>query len=483
MFGVDIIKLKIVSFISFVLGIFILFKAFENRIPYIIVLPAIFLTAINSSFAAYASLTFTESFYSLIQAIFIWATFYIVDKVEKESDWKKNIPLWIGYGLVLFLMYFTRTVAIAGLLAVIAYFVLNKKYLHAGLSAVSFSIFFIINKLSLKVLWYKITNFGDQSKILFQKDAYKPELGNEDFAGFITRFFENSHIYLSSRFMNLLGMNTDIMNDETGFAQPNKLVTLLLVSLLAYVFYRAWKTKDKYMVIIIAYTAAMSSITFITLQTQWGQERLIMILIPFLLIAIFYFFYDLLKNKVNLPIIYLAIIAVFVFCSLSKTSTAISENSEELSHVKNGDLLYGYETDFQNYIIMSKYCADSLPKSSFVAVRKPTMSFIFANGKEFYGIYRGGDKEDPDSLVSQLRKNNVTHVALAELRLEEKVYRPNEFMSTVHRFASYIEKKYPGSFKLVKVFGTEEPATLLEIDYKLIDSMRASQNNVPSQPK
>ncbi len=482
-YGVDIIKLKIVSLISFVLSIFILVKAYEKRVPYIVALPAIFLTAINASFASYASLTFTEAFYSLFQATFIWTSFFIIDKVEQETDWKKNIPYWIIYGFVLFMMYLTRTVAISGVLVVISYFILQKKYLHATLGAVSFGIFFILNKLSLKILWSKITDFGDQSKILFQKDAYKPELGNEDTAGFIARFFENAHIYLSSRFMNLIGLNSDIINDETGMPEPNKIVTFLIVVLLGYTFYRAWKSNNKYILVTLLYVFFMSVITFITLQTQWGQERLIMILIPFLLIGILYFFYDLLKNKINLPIVYIGIVIVLLLASFSKTNTAISDNAEELSHVKNGELLYGYETDFQNYILMSKYCADSLPKGSFVAVRKPTMSFIFANGTEFYGIYRGGDKEDPDSLVSQLRKNNVTHVGLAELRLEEKVYRPNEFMSTVHRFAGYIEKKYPGCFKMVKVFGTEEPSTLLKIDYDLIDSMRAKQKEVPLNSK
>jgi hypothetical protein len=36
---------------------------------------------------------------------------------------------------------------------------------------------------------------------------------------------------------------------------------------------------------------------------------------------------------------------------------------------------------------------------------------------------------------------------------------------------------------MVKVFGTEEPATLLEIDYAYIDSMRANKNTLPSQPQ
>jgi hypothetical protein len=482
-FGVDIIKLKLISVLSFVASIFILIKAFETRIPYIVALPAIFLTAINATFASYASLTFTEAFYSLFQALFIWATFVLVERVEKESDWKKNLPLWIVYGLLLFLMYFTRTVAIAGLVTIVAFFVLQKKYIHAVLGLISFALFYVLNKISLKVLWSKITNFGDQSKILFQKDAYKPELGNEDAAGFVARFFENSHIYLSSRFTNLMGMNTDSINPETFAGEPNKLITLLIAAMLGYVFYRAWKNKDKYIMLSLLYTGAMCAITFITLQTQWGQERLIMVLIPFLLIGIFYFFYDLFKNKVNLPIVYIAIIVVFTLTSLSKTNTAISENSEELSHIRSGDLLFGYETDFQNYINMSRYCSDSLPKGSFVAVRKPTMSFIFANGKNFYGIYRGGDNVEPDTLVKQLRDAKVTHIALAELRLEEKVYRPNEFMSTVHRFAGYIQKKYPGCFKMVKVFGTEEPATLLEIDYAYIDSMRANKNTLPSQPQ
>ncbi len=40
-------------------------------------------------------------------------------------------------------------------------------------------------------------------------------------------------------------MNTDSINSETGAGEPNKLITILLVAMLGYVFYRAWKNKDK----------------------------------------------------------------------------------------------------------------------------------------------------------------------------------------------------------------------------------------------
>lgn len=480
--GVDIIKIKLVSLFSYVASIFILANAFEKRIPFVVAIPAIFITALNSTFGLYASLTFTEAFYSLFQALFIWLSFVVIDKCNQEDGWKQNIVLWLVYGLLLFLMYFTRTVAIAGVMAITAYFLSTKKYKHASVSLFSFIIFYAINKISLKVLWSKVTNFGDQSKILFQKDAYHPEAGNEDLAGFVTRLFENSHIYLSSRFMNLLGMNTDSINPETEIAEPSKFITLIIITMMGYVLFRAWKNKDAYLLLTLLYTIFMCVITFITLQTSWGQERLIMILVPLLLVIIFYFFYDIFNNRIKVSFIYIGVLLIFAFASLKKTNTAIEENSDELSHVKNGEYLYGYEQDFKNYIEMSKYSADSLPKSSFVAVRKPTMSFIFANGKDFYGIYRGGDKEHPDSLVKQLKESKVTHIGLAELRFEEKIYRPNEFISTVHRFASYIQKEYPASLKPVKTFGTEEPATLLEIDYAYIDSVRASKNTVPLPP-
>jgi hypothetical protein len=56
---------------------------------------------------------------------------------------------------------------------------------------------------------------------------------------------------------------------------------------------------------------------------------------------------------------------------------------------------------------MSRYCADSLPENSLVASRKASMSFIYGDGKKFYGVYKV-ESSNPDSLLSMLKAAHVS---------------------------------------------------------------------------
>jgi len=49
---------------------------------------------------------------------------------------------------------------------------------------------------------------------------------------------------------------------------------------------------------------------------------------------------------------------------------------------------YGLSPDWVNYVKMSEWAGKNLPKDSLVACRKPSISYIYANGREFYGILK-----------------------------------------------------------------------------------------------
>ena len=71
-----------------------------------------------------------------------------------------------------------------------------------------------------------------------------------------------------------------------------------------------------------------------------------------------------------------------------------------------------------------------------------------------------------DSLVQNLKRNNVKYLMLANLRVfKEK--RTEEVLSSVHNYMSTIGIKYPNMFKQVYQTGLEsrEPTTVYEIDY------------------
>jgi hypothetical protein len=112
---------------------------------------------------------------------------------------------------------------------------------------------------------------------------------------------------------------------------------------------------------------------------------------------------------------------------------------------------------------MSKYCADSLPDSVQVLSRKPAMSFIYGNGKEFIGQYFV-TTTDADSVIMAWKKQKVQYIILPSLRMNPKKNN-GTFINTIHRMLGPVYDKYPEKVKLVKTYGTLEKCDLFKITY------------------
>ncbi|WP_148660823.1 hypothetical protein [Marinilabilia salmonicolor] len=128
-----------------------------------------------------------------------------------------------------------------------------------------------------------------------------------------------------------------------------------------------------------------------------------------------------------------------------------------------GEKLYGYTPDWQNYLKMAEYVAKELPDDSYAACRKPNMARLHSGGKKFYGIY-SFNSANPDTLLMNLYERNVSHIMVASLRKNPR-RNTGQVINTIHRYMSVIAKKYPQSFILKKQIGENEKAWLFEIDY------------------
>ncbi len=486
LFGLNLMLLKLLSVLFFVLSIWVLFSAFKNRIPHLILITSIFIYATNFFALSYASLTYTETFFLLIQSTFFMVFFRFIDHLpEKDSTFSelgKNALKWLFLGFMMFLLYFTKTVGIGTFLAVAAYFLFQKEWKNALATVVSFGAIYAVIEGLKKVLWgSKITNFA-QSNILFLKDAYDPSKGKEDLAGFIDRFFGNVVIYLSGRFWEILGFKKE--NGEFPAPLAFFTVVLLVIGLIV-----ALRKKQKYVLATALYSASLLGITFFALQTSWGQGRLVMVYLPLLLMVMFFGFYNLFNKKSNasFQFFYFVFLAIFLWIN---TSTTIKKASKNIPIVKKnliqGDKFEGYTDDYKNFLMLSEWCADSLPKGSLVASRKAPMSFVYGRGMEFYPIYKVNFPRDADSILTKLKEQKVTHVIFANLRLDPK--RSGDVMSTIpagypsiygaymdqdqksiintmQNYFSPVAQKYPLKFELVKQMGNDEEALLYKINY------------------
>lgn len=135
-----------------------------------------------------------------------------------------------------------------------------------------------------------------------------------------------------------------------------------------------------------------------------------------------------------------------------------------------GDIYYGYTPDWKNYLQISAWCKDSLPETSLVACRKAPMSFIYAKGKHFYPVYSviakdtATNQSNPDSALAIFKRNKVTHILLASIRMNPKV-NTGDVINTLHFILAPIMQKYPEKLTPIKQIGESESAVIYKINY------------------
>lgn len=215
----------------------------------------------------------------------------------------------------------------------------------------------------------------------------------------------------------------------------------------------------------------MVSLTYLVLQTRWDQPRLIMVYVPLLVMSVLYGFYSWFSTTgFSGRIAYTAIVILIAGSSFLSTVKKSVANYPVLKKNFQGDIYYGYTPDWENFLRLSEWCSDSLPRGSYVASRKAPMSFVYGKGMPFYPVYTVPaidsvtNLSNPDTVLAMFRENMVTHVLLGSLRRNPK--KPDGYIiNTLHRMLQPVATKYPEKIKLVKQIGETEPAYLYEINY------------------
>jgi len=456
-FGINLIILKLISVLCFILFLFFFFKALRQRIPYIILFSVMLTVGINSRFLFYSHQTFTESFFLFLQSLFFFFLFKHLDK-ENLTSIKDSWQGWILVGFMLFILAITKSVSIVAVSAVSLYFLIQKNFKAIAFMAVPFVFFFGIFSILKRFIWEVPSQFASQGGKMFLKNYYDKSQGTEDFPGMLQRYFDNFDIYISKHLFTILGFRE--FNSES-----NLIWGIIAITLFGLGLFWAIKKKNKYVQLLLFYTLALTTATFFALQAHWGQERLILVYIPFLLVGFYYGLYMLSKGKlaqITQPIL-LIILIIIPYVSLKATWKNAPNNTTKLRKNLRGDVLYGLTPDWINYIKMSEWIGKNLSDSDYVACRKPPKSFIYSGGKDFYGIYRV-PSQDADTLLSMLRQRNVTHVMMASLRIDPSK-NTGQTITTVRRYLSIIQQKYPNALTQVHVIGQQEQTYLFKINY------------------
>lgn len=171
-----------------------------------------------------------------IQSLLFYLFFtYIID------EQKISIPLFIFLGLLTFMLYMTRTIGIAGIISASLFFIVTKSWKKLIAGIVSFSFFYLLTDVLKKTFWEMDgSQFSSQLKILLQKHPYQPAQGNENIAGFIQRFWDNSNLYLSEHLFRFIGFK----NFTSTEISP--VLTILVYILLAIALFYSFRKKQEH---------------------------------------------------------------------------------------------------------------------------------------------------------------------------------------------------------------------------------------------
>jgi len=452
--GIKLFWLKITSVLFNFLALLFFYKSFRNRLPSALLFPVLFTIAVNSYFQYFASQTYTEAIFLFVESLFFFYFFKLLDSLKESESvpLKSNYKIWLAVGFLSFFLTMTRNVAAVVLLAMIFYFLLQKKFKYALFSLSAYLLFKIPFEIIKSLIWKNVSQYGSQSNILLRIDPYKgdgPE-NTEHAMGFVNRFFDNSSMYLSRRFLQILGFMSEKTLENIG---P---VAVLVILLFAFGLIYTYRLKNNYLFYASIHTLFLAGTTFIVLQQRWDQPRFVMIHIPIILMIIFYGLYQITrirKSGFGQNLILCLMILIFsssLLSSLGKTA----DNLPILSKNLRGDKFYGYTPDWRNFLQMSEWCAGNLPDSALVASRKAPMSFVYGKGKKFFPIYTviavdtATGYSNPDTVLSYFRRNKITHVILANLR-RDPAKADGNIVNTIHRILIPFDKKFPGKLELI----------------------------------
>ncbi len=456
--GVNLIVLKFFSLLCLLIHQWFTFRVFKNYLSPFALFTAMLLISSSSAIIYFGSATYNEAFYLCIQSIFIFHFEKSFLRNPKEGlDLKRDFKKLLLSGFLLFLLTITKNIGIVAVMAVAIYFLITKNWKGALFVVGAAAIFMLSFNIVKSTAWeVKETQISNQGSTLLLKNPYKPDMGNEDAYGFWLRMVQNSKSYLGYHFINIFGVS------KKDNYRGNTFATLLIYGLFIVGLITFFK-RSKFWLFIGVFIGVSYGATFLALQTYWNQERLIIAFTPLLLIFLLNTLYHVFAIKTNkYQSVFIAIASILLFANLIKTFSKIPEQTKVISKYMDGDIYYGFSEDWVNYLKMTKWTKSNLPNETYVACRKPGMAFIYSGGKDFYGIWKV-TSNDPKVLYEKLKDAGVTHVIMANIRINAKDQN-SRIINTVRRYLGFINDAYPGKLKLVHQTGKNWPAYLYKLD-------------------
>lgn len=411
-FGMNIIVLKVVSLFCLLGFQTFTFLTLRHRVPAFLTSAVLLLVAFNAEILYYASQTYSEAFYMLLGAWTLW--FYVTHFVDRNKVYPigKQIGMALILAVLLMCMGLARSVGFVGIIVILVFgFSYRKYWKDTCMIFGAFVLVYLVWSLLKWMLWGRGgADFSGQLSMLLQKEVYNANMGQEDFGGFLVRFWVNMKNYISYHFYEMLGLRKYAREMPTSAGIALLTFLLGLIGLLA-----SWR-RNKVVYLLGLYAGGFLVLTFFIMQVFWNQGRLIVPVVPYLLLLLLSFFYYFPELKWR-PVLYALLPALAGLVLLTEIGR-LSGKVREARKITNK--YYGLTPDWMNYVRASEWAAKELPEEAVVACRKPSISFIYGNGRRFYGVMSvptGAAAE----LLEKCRQTPEEYVIIAGGELEKEL--------------------------------------------------------------
>ena len=377
--GMNLIVVKALSAIFILLSLWFLYKSFRDSIPAIVMIPALFLVCICSFVFFYASYTYSEPFFMFVQSVFIYFfSIYFLRTVVVSSDLKSNWHKYLIIGVLALCMGLTRSIGYSVVGVVIFYFAMYKRWKDLVYTLTASILVFCLFQLFKTIVWPDAGSAYDIKNYL-AKDYYNP-IEPESLAGLVNRFIVNSQIYLSAFLCQFMGVIPETPSNILHTSNMRTILIYLLFFCCMFIVFR----RNKTLLFVGIYTGIMNFASFIILQSMWGQDRLIVIYYPLILLFLLGGIYYLFQIEVFRKFFFVYPLLLLILCigTLLTTKNRIERHFPVLQENMFGNQLYGLTPDWQNFIKGSQWAAQNLERDAVIVSRKPSISKVYT-GRDF----------------------------------------------------------------------------------------------------
>lgn len=378
--------LKILNGVFLLISLILIYELLKRmtgqiKIPFI----TVFFLTLNAHLLQYGTMMMSEISFIL----FSYICLLLVHQSEFHADFLKK-PSFYLILITLAASYYIRSTGLALFGGIFLYLLISKKWKVALTLMAGFVLF--------ALPWIiRGQRLGGSSYLepLVMVNPYRPELGNADFAGYITRFFSNVARYITREIPNSAFPFIRV-NYITDISMIEWILGIALLAVSFYGFYKLWRKG----LLFVCYLLATFGILLLWPEV-WRGVRFVLPVMPILLFSILTGIYYLVNQFLSTIKIKFNILLLIVFgLAFAEPITSLHQKARS-----------PYPPSWQNYFKVANYFKEEKIQDVVVICRKPMLFYLKSGTFTAPYIYSKNEQE----MINDLKGKKADYVVLDNL--------------------------------------------------------------------